>query len=395
MNMERAVSNRPPGTTSSSAPQAAPRPTPRIAIVHEWLTTLGGSELVLKEMLQVYPGADVFALVDVMAAGDRAALGLNGRAVTTTWMQRVPGIGRRYRAMLPLMPSAVRGYDLKSYDVVISNTHAVSHRVRVRKGARHLVHCCSPIRYAWDLREQYLQESGLHRGVKGTMARTMLEWIRRGDYEAAQRPHAYAGISRYIGERIKRCYGREATIIYPPVDTEYFTAGAESREQGDYYLAASRMVPYKKLPMIAEAFTRHLPNRRLVIIGDGPELPRVRAAAGANVTIHGAASREVLRDHLRRARAFVFAADEDFGILPVEAQACGTPVIAYGVGGARETVVEGETGLFFGEQTPESVADAVRRFETITFDAASCQANAERFSVNRFRGEFRAWVEAD
>jgi glycosyltransferase involved in cell wall biosynthesis len=305
-------------------------------------------------------------------------------------MQRVPGIGRRYRQLLPLMPTAVRGHDLGAYDVVISNTHAVSHRVKVSPAAKHLVHCCSPVRYAWDLREQYLEESGLHRGLTGVAARTMLAWIRRGDYKAAQLPQAYAGISRYIGERIKRCYGRESTVIYPPVDVEYFTPGGVHEA---FYLAASRMVPYKKLPMIAAAFARHLPERQLVIIGDGPEMERVQAAAGPNVRILGAQPREVLRDYLRRARAFVFAADEDFGILPVEAQACGTPVIAYGVGGARETVLDGQTGVFFAEQTAAVVAEAVRRFESAEFDAEAYRANAERFSAARFRGEFRGWVE--
>lgn len=374
---------------------AARTGTPRVAIVHEWLTTLGGSELVLKEMLAVFPDADLFALVDVMTPADREALGLTGRTVQTTWMQHLPGIGRRYRQLLPLMPMAVRGHDLRGYDVVISNTHAVSHQVNVPPGSKHLVHCCSPMRYAWDLREQYLKESGLHRGITGMAARAMLEWMRRGDYSAAQRPHAYAGISTYIGERIARCYGRTSTVIYPPVDVEYFTQGAGSGEHGNYYLTASRMVPYKKLPMIAEAFARCLPDRELVIIGDGPEMSRVRAAAGPNVRILGVQSREVLRDYLRRARAFVFAADEDFGILPVEAQACGTPVIAYGVGGARETVVEGETGVFFGEQTPDALAAGVRRFETLSLAAAACRANVERFSAARFRAEFRAWVERE
>ncbi len=380
--------------------RVARRGTPRIAIVHEWLTTLGGSELVLKEMLAVYPDADLFALVDVMAPSDREALGLTGRAVRTTWMQRVPGIGRRYRQLLPLMPMAVRGHDLRGYDIVISNTHAVSHRVKVPAGATHLVHCCSPMRYAWDLREQYLAEAGLDRGVTGALARTLLEGMRRGDARAAALPHAYAGISEYIRKRIARCYGRESTVIYPPVDVEYFIPGVECGVAGapsEFYLAASRMVPYKRLPLIAEAFSRLLPDRELVIIGDGPQMGRVRAAAGTNVRLLGAQPREVLRDHLRRARAFVFAADEDFGILPVEAQACGTPVIAFGVGGARETVRDGETGVFFGEQTAEAIAGAVRRFESVPggFPVAACRANAERFSAARFRAEFRAWVEGE
>lgn len=371
---------------------AARTGTPRIAIVHEWLTTLGGSELVLKEMLSVFPQADLFALVDVMAPPDREALGLTGRTVRTTWMQHIPGIARRYRQLLPLMPGAMRGLQLDGYNVVISNTHAVAHRVRVPRGAVHLVHCHSPMRYAWDLREQYLSEAGLNRGLVGAIARRMLEWMRRGDARAAKMPDAYAAISEYIRDRIMRSYGRTSTLIYSPADVEFFTPGGE---KGSFYLAASRMVPYKKLPMIAEAFARCLPDRELVIIGDGPEMARVRAAAGPNVRILGVQSREVLRDYLRRARAFVFAADEDFGILPVEAQACGTPVIAYGVGGTRETVVEGDTGLFFGEQTPEALAAGVRRFETVSLAAAACRANAERFSAARFRAEFQAWVERE
>jgi glycosyltransferase involved in cell wall biosynthesis len=367
---------------------------PRIAIVHEWLTTLGGSELVLKEMLAVFPQADLFALVDVLTPGDREALGLTGRTIRTTWMQQVPRIGRWYRHLLPLMPSAVRGHALDGYDVVISNTHAMAHRVRVAPGTTHLVHCHSPMRYAWDLREQYLSEAGLDRGLTGMMARALLEWVRRGDARAAQTPQAYVGVSEYIRQRISRCYGRTSTLIYSPADVDYFTPGGE---RADFYVAASRMVPYKRIPLIAEAFSRLLPDRELVIIGDGPEMDRVRAAAGPNVRLVGTQSREMLRDYLRRARAFVFAADEDFGILPVEAQACGAPVIALGVGGARETVREGETGLFFGEQTVEAIADAVRRFESVPggFPVTACRANAERFSVARFRAEFRAWVSAE
>jgi glycosyltransferase involved in cell wall biosynthesis len=373
--------------------------TPRIAIVHEWLTTLGGSELVLKEMLAVYPQADLFALVDVLSPGDREALGLTGRKVQTTWLQHVPRIGRLYRHLLPLMPHAVRSHRLDGYDVVISNTHAVAHRVRVAPGTVHLVHCHSPMRYAWDLREQYLAEAGLNDGLTGTTARAVLEWIRKGDARAAQAPQAYVGVSEYIRARIQRCYGRSSTLIYSPADVEFFTPGAGCGVRGahrDFYVAASRMVPYKRMPLIAEAFSRLLPDRELVIIGDGPEMPRVRAVAGPNVRLVGTQPREVLRDYLRRARAFVFAADEDFGILPVEAQACGTPVIALGVGGALETVRDGETGLFFGEQTIEAIAAAVRRFEEgPEFTVAACRANAERFSVARFRREFQTWVEGE
>jgi len=362
-----------------------------MAIVAEWLTGIAGAEMVLKEMLAVYPQADLFALIDTLNAGERAALGATDREIRTTWMQRIPGIGRRYRQLLPLMPLAVRGHDLRGYDVVISSAHAMAHRVRVSATARHLVYCHTPIRYAWDLRERYLEETGLNRGWRGWGARTLLEQIRRDDAVAGKRPHAYAVNSRYIRARVRRCYERESTIIHPPVDTEYFTPGGE---RGDFYVTASRMVPYKMMPLIAEAFSKLLPDRRLVVIGDGPEIAKVRAAAGPNVQLLGAAPRDVLRDHLRRARAFVFAAEEDFGILPVEAQACGTPVIAYGVGGVQDSVVDGVTGVFFGTQTAEAIAEGVRRLEGGSFSPEACRANAERFSVPRFRAEFRAWVES-
>ncbi|MBI2408820.1 MAG: glycosyltransferase [Gemmatimonadetes bacterium] len=365
-----------------------PRP-PRVAIVIEWLTLLGGAEMVLREMLQVFPEADLFALLDTLPEPSREALGLTGRRVTTTWMQHVPNIGRWYRGLLPLMPLAARSHDLRDYDVVISSAYAVAHHVRVAPGAVHLVYCHTPIRYAWELRDRYLEDAGLDRGVRGWLARRLLDWIQRGDARAAQRPHSYAVNSRYVAGRVLRHYGREATVIWPPADIEYFTPGAV-RE--DFYVAASRMVPYKKIPLIAQAFSQHLPQHRLVIIGDGPDMPQVRAAAGPNVQVLGAQPRDILRNYLRRARAFVFAAQEDFGILPVEAQACGTPVLAYGVGGAQETVVDGETGLFFWEQTPEAVAQVVRRSETRSFDPERCRANAERFAVPRFREQLLAWV---
>lgn len=367
---------------------------PRVAIVIEWLTTVGGAEMVIREMLAVFPDADLFALLDTMSLDKRESIGLAGRRVRTTWLQRIPGVGKWYRQLLPLMPFAVRSHDLRGYDLVISSAHAVAHRVRVPAGATHLVYCHTPIRYAWDLRERYLEDAGLHRGVREWTASALLDWIKRGDARAAQLPHAYAVNSRYIQERVRRCYGREATIIHPPVDTEFFSQGAGNRETRRFYLAASRMVPYKKMALIAEAFSTYLPDRSLVIIGDGPEMGRVRAAAGSNVKVLGEQPREVLRDYLRRARGFVFAADEDFGILPVEAQACGTPVIAYGVGGATETVSEGETGVWFREQRAEAIAEAVGRFEGISFDANACRANAERFGIERFRREFVAWVSA-
>ncbi len=369
-----------------------------VAIVHDWLTTLGGSELVLRELLRVYPDARVFTLVDKMPAEERRFIGAD--RVSTSLLDNVPGVGRRYRSMLPLFPVAVRSLDVSAFDVVISNSHAVAKNVRTHDRQLHVSYCLSPMRYAWDLREQYLAESGLGTGVRGFAARTLLDALRRWDRDRSLDVDAFATLSRYIGERIQRAYGRSSTVIYPPVDVEFFTPGAGDDTLGEYYVTVSRFVPYKRVDMIARAFAS-LPDRRLVIVGDGPDADKVRAAAGPNVTLVGRATRERGRTLLRGARAFLFAAEEDFGIAPVEAQACGIPVIAYGRGGALETVRglddASPTGVFFGEQSAESLARAVRTFENLLapIDSPTCRSNAERFSEERFRREFAAFVEQE
>lgn len=369
-----------------------------IAIVHDWLTTLGGSELVLRELLRVYPDARVFTLVDKMLPDDRRFIA-TGR-VSTSLLDAIPGVGRRYRSMLPLFPAAVRSLDVSAFDVVISNSHAVAKNVRTHERQLHVSYCLSPMRYAWDLREQYLAESGLSTGVRGFAARRLLDALRRWDRDRSVDVDAFATLSQYIGERIQRAYGRSSTVIYPPVDVEFFTPGAGDDAQGDYYVTVSRFVPYKRVDMIARAFAS-LPDRRLVIVGDGPDADKVRAAAGPNVTLVGRASRERVRTLLRGARAFLFAAEEDFGIAPVEAQACGIPVIAYGRGGALETIRSAsngaKTGVFFTEQTPDAIAHAVRELEHMPTPIvpSACRANAERFSEERFRREFAAFVEQE
>ncbi|MEO7359354.1 MAG: glycosyltransferase, partial [Gemmatimonadaceae bacterium] len=282
--------------------------------------------------------------------------------------------------------------DLSVYDLVISNSHAVAKGVRVRPGALHLCYCHSPMRYAWDLRDQYLKEAGLDHGLKGWLAGQMLDRLRAWDAKASKGVAQFMTNSNFIADRIQRTYGRSSTVIHPPVDTNYYTV---SGPRTDTYIAASRMVSYKRMPAIVEAF-RLLPDRKLIVIGDGPDRERVAAVAGPNVKLMGWQPREVLREQLRQSRAFIFAAEEDFGILPVEAQACGTPVIAYGRGGSLETVVsEGDarTGAFFSEATPTAIAGAVRAFETgPTPSPAACRANAERFSVARFREELSAYI---
>ncbi|HEV7404011.1 MAG TPA: glycosyltransferase family 4 protein [Chthoniobacteraceae bacterium] len=362
----------------------------RIAIVHDWLPLYGGAERVLEQMLQVFPQADLFSMIDLIPPEARGFL-LN-KPVRTSFIQRLPFARKHYRSYLALMPLAVEQFDLRGYDLVISNSYAVAKGVLTGPDQLHICYCCSPIRYAWDMQAQYLEEGGLTSGLKGMIAKTVLHYIRLWDSRTAAGVNHFLTLSRYIGRRIKKTYGRESTVIYPPVDIDKFQVGG-SKE--DFYFTASRMVPYKRIDLIVEAFSR-MPGRRLIVLGDGPEMAKVRSKAGPNVQLLGYQDDEVMRDHMQRARAFVFAAEEDFGIVPVEAQACGTPVIAYGKGGVRETVLAGVTGVFFDEQTVEAVVRVVEEFEGKPggFDAAKVRANAERFSPALFRAEFAEFVEA-
>ena len=367
-----------------------------IAVVHDWLVTAGGGEQVLAEVLREFPNADLFSSMDKMSPVDRDRLGL--KSVHTSPLQSLPGVGSYYRSLLPLMPWAMRRLDVSAYDLVISISHAVAKGIVTHPGQTHICLCLSPMRYAWDLREQYLDESGLSRGVKGRLARTMLDRMQRWDLANSASVTGFIAISKYVADRIERAYGRSSTVIYPPVDTDYFTpVGHEQRD--DHYVTASRFVQYKRLDLIVRAFAG-MPEKKLTVIGDGPDWEKVRRVATPNVTLLGRQPREMLRAELRSARAFVFAADEDFGIAPVEAQACGTPVIAYGKGGALETIRglndAKPTGVFFADQTDAGIQNAVAQFELNSgrITAAACRENAERFSVARFRFELRHFVGA-
>lgn len=370
----------------------------RVAVVHDWLDTWGGGESVLAEILRAYPEADLFALVDFMP--DTLREGLGGRRARTTFLQRIPGARRRFRTMLPLFPRAIESFDLGAHDLVLSSSHAVAKGVRTHPQQVHVCYCHTPMRYAWDLRQQYLGQTKLTRGVRGLVVNHILDRLRDWDRDTSSRVSAFIANSAFVRERIARSYARDAVVIPPPVDTDFFTPTTEpvAGSVGAYYFAASRLVPYKRLDLVAEAFAA-LPNARLIIAGTGPEDPRIRAAARSNVEFLGHVTRERMRDLLRGARAFIFAAEEDFGILPVEAQACGTPVIAYGRGGARETVRPlGEaqpTGLFFAEQTAAAIAAAVSRFENqrTIIDPADCRLQALRFSTARFAKGYTDFVE--
>lgn len=371
----------------------------KVAIAHDWLVTLGGSELVLRELLRIFPDATVFTLIDKLTEPDRTFLGV--AKTRTTFLDRVPGVASSYRRLLPLFPVAMSALDLGEFDLVISNSHAIAKGVRTRPRQLHLCYCLSPMRYAWDLRAQYLRESGLAGGIRGFAANRLLDSLQRWDRSTTARVDSFVTLSRYIADRIARAYGRTAAVIYPPVDVTYFELEANRRPaSGDYYFTMSRFVPYKRIDLIARAFAQ-LPARRLIIAGDGPDAAKVRAAAGPNVELVGRIERDKAKALLGGARAFLFAAEEDFGIAPVEAQARGVPVIAYGRGGVLESVRgldhDRPTGVFFGEQSESAIADAVRRFEAQAdrFDPAACRTNAERFAEQVFRDEFAAFVQRE
>lgn len=361
----------------------------KTAIVHDWLVTYGGAERVLEVMLEEFPEADLFSLYDFIPPEKRGFI--KNKPVTTSFLQQMPLAKKKYRLYLPLMPLAVEQFDLSKYDLVISSSYAVAKGVITGPDQVHICMCYSPIRYAWDLTHQYLRESNLVTGLRGWIARYILHRIRIWDCRTANGVDEFIAISGYIARRIKKAYGRLSTVIYPPVDVDAFELHTQKE---DFYLTASRMVPYKKIDLIVEAFSR-MPGKKLVVIGDGPDFGQIQAKAGANVSLLGYQPFDVLKDYMQRARAFVFAAEEDFGIVPVEAQACGTPVIAYGKGGALETVVESKTGVFFRRQRCDDIIEAVRDFERVidTFDPEIIRQNALRFSIERFRREFKAFVE--
>ena len=371
---------------------------PRVAIVHDWLDTWRGGENVLAEIIGVYPDADLFALVDFLPEPMRPRL--LGKRAATSFLQRIPGARPHFRALLPLFPRAVESLDVSRYELVISSSHAVAKGVRTLPSQLHVCYCHTPMRYAWDLREHYLAAHDLGRGARGLLTRRVLDRLRNWDLGASARVQRFVANSAFVRDRIRRCYGRDATVIHPPVDVDFYTLpeAPVTPARRDYYVTASRWVPYKRVDLVVEAF-RQLPEQRLVVVGDGPEARRVRAAAGDNVTFVGEVSRERLRELLRNARAFVFAAEEDFGILPVEAQACGTPVIAYGAGGALETVRAAPairpTGVFFDHQSADAIAAALLASRAFieTIDPLDCRRNAGGFEAGRFRTELKEVVE--
>ncbi len=361
----------------------------KIAIICDWLVTYAGSERVLAEILTCYPEADLFAVVDFLPAGHRGFI--KNKPVTTTFIQQLPFAKKYYRQYLPWMPLAIEQLDVSNYDLIISSSHAVAKGVITGPNQLHVSYVHSPMRYAWDLQHQYLQESGLDRGIKGFIAKKILHKMRIWDQRTANGVDHYLANSNYIARRIEKIYRRDAEVVYPPVDIHRFTP---KNDKENFYLTASRFVPYKKIDLIVETFST-MPDKKLIVVGTGPDFNKIKSQAASHVELLGYQPDEKLIDLMQRAKAFVFAAEEDFGITPLEAQSCGTPVIAFGKGGTLETMrgldQENPTAVFFAEQTVSSLTDAIKKFEANAnhLTPENCRKNAERFAPELFQQKFK------
>jgi glycosyltransferase involved in cell wall biosynthesis len=354
----------------------------RVALVHDWLTGMRGGERVLEALVGLYPAATIHALVHVRGSVSPV---IEARPIRTSFLQRLPGAPRRFRQYLPLFPLAVSRFDLRGYDLVISTSHCVALGVRVPPTACHVGYCFTPMRYAWAFEGEYTDRVA---APGRPLVRRLLARLRRWDRQAGRRVEHLGCISQHVAARIEQAYERPARVIYPPVRTALFRPEGAP---GDAFVCVSALVPYKRLDVAVDAFTRlHWP---LVVIGTGPEAVRLRRRAGPTVEFPGWLDDEAVRAEVARCRGFVFPAEEEFGIAPLEAMAAGRPVIAYARGALTETVVDGVTGLFFGAQTPDALVDALRRFELHAWSPEKIRAHALRFSEERFGAEFSGWVE--
>ncbi len=361
----------------------------RVVLVHDWLTGMRGGEKCLEPACARWPDAPLFTLLHTAGAVSPAIEAHRPRASV---LNRLPGVAKYYRYLLPLMPAAAT-WPIPPCDLVLSFSHAVAKAAVPPPGVPHVCYCFTPMRYAWHMKESYFRRGPFGR-VKAAAVDVLLSRIREWDRRTADRVTHFVAISKTVQDRIAECYGRDSVVIYPPADTDFYTPSTEPR--GDYYLVVSALAPYKRFDLAVEACGRL--GRKLVVIGSGQEAAKLRAAAGPTVSFLGWQPDEVIRDHFRKCRAVLFPAEEDFGIVPVEAQACGAPVIAFGRGGATETVrglggSADPTGLFFAEQTADAVADAIRRFEREEFDPRAARRNALRFRKDRFEAELFGYVD--
>lgn len=362
--------------------------TARVALVHDWLNQLGGAENVLEEMVTLFPGAPVYTSIYAPAQMPESYRSWD---IRTSFMQRLPGVTTHHQSYLPLYPAAFSQFRVTGVDLVLSNKSGFCHGIGLGEPRpRHVCYCLTPTRYLW-LYDQYRQRENISRALDATL-QPLLTLLRRWDYAAAQRVDHFIAISRTVQARIRQIYGRESVIIYPPVDTGYFSPDP-AVTPGDYYLIVSRLIPYKRIDLAVEAM-RHLPHEKLVVVGDGRDLAALQAAAGPNVTFLGRQPRARIRELLRGCKAFLFPGLEDFGIAPVEAMGVGRPVIAFAGGGALDTVIPGVTGELFAEQNVTSLAATLAAFDARAYDPAACQAQAARFSIPAFRANLTAYLDS-
>lgn len=358
----------------------------KIAVIHDWLSANGGAEIVLKHILSLCPNADIYTMVDTLPQEQREWLGAH--KIYTSPLQRFNFIAKRYRYFIPLMPYLVEQFDLAEYDMIISSSHAVAKGVLVHPHQQHIAYIYSPMRYAWDLMYEHERLGVFGKGLIRLMLKQWLHKMRIWDYISAQRPDVLIADSHFIKQRIQKSWRREADVIYPPVE---FNECVYTESKSDYYVTLSRLVEYKRIDIIVEAFNA-MPHKKLMIIGDGGSAEKLKKMAGDNIVFTGFLPRKEALLHVSKAKAFIFMPKEDFGIAPIEASACGTPVIAYGKGGASETVIDGKTGVFVQEQTSNSLIEAIQRFELLSIDSYACIENAQNFSVENFKKQFEAYL---
>ncbi len=355
----------------------------KTAIVHEWFVNYAGSERVVESFTNLFPDADVFALVDFLNDDQRKTI-LKGKKTNTSYIQKLPFAQKKHRNYLPLFPSAVEKFDLSDYDLILSSSHSVAKGVKTNKSQLHICYCHSPMRYAWDSANEYLI------GLKGSIAKLFINYLKKWDLKSAENVTYFIANSNYIAEKISRIYNRTADVIYPPVDVDRFIL---SNRKEDYYLTASRLVPYKRIDLVINAFNQ-IPATKLIIIGSGPEREKLKNIANPNIKFIGYQSAEKLGAYMQAAKAFVFAAEEDFGIIVVEAMACGTPVIALNKGGTAESVLNGKTGILFNEQNHSSIINAIEEFEKMegVFSPQIIREYSLKFSRKLFEENFIKFV---
>lgn len=362
--------------------------TMKVAVVHDWMVGYTGGEKVVHAILEMFPESDVYTLVDFLPEEERDFL--RGHKIVTSFLQKIPGAKKHYRSFLPLMPLAIEVFDFHAYDLVISSSAAISKGLITGPETVHVAYVHTPPRYAWDLQNQYLSEANAWKGIRILIARLILHYTRLWDVCAGMRPDYLIANSHYVQSRIAKVYRRPAKVIYPPVEIDKFSL---CKEKKDYYVTVSRMVPYKKIDLIVDAFNR-MQDKELIIIGDGPELPKIKRKGGGNIKIMGYQPFPVVLRYVQEAKGFVYAAEEDFGIAVVEAMACGTPVIAYRRGGTGETVIDGETGMLFEKQTVESIIEVINKFENHnSWNYDKIRKRSEDFSKRRFQTELGLFLE--